>query len=59
MLIVTYTARHLHYITHGLVLTLDLFLFGMKKKEECEGVRGRKDKGKERGRMEGKGIKAS
>ena len=51
-LLVTYTACHLHYIAHGLVLTLDLLLFGTGKEEE-----GRAGKGREREReeMRGKG----
>ena len=57
-LLVTYTACHLHYIAHGLVLTLDLLLFGTGKEEEGRGNKkggqGRGGKGR-REEMRGKG----
>ena len=55
----------MHYITHGLVLTLDLLLFGREEGRGERGTRregrkgkgrkgkGRREEGRGRGRMEG------
>ena len=46
----TYTARHLHEVTHGFVLVLDFLLIGKRGRERKGGGRGGGGGERERGR---------